>query len=105
MISWKFHFAMTLCHVKSIVWLFWWTFFWMDEKMILMDEILHYISTLIIITYTLPTYYLPTYPLIITYTLRTCCTHHTYTLLTIVTYTYILHIYPPRYLQIINIHN
>jgi hypothetical protein len=30
--SWKFHFAMTLCHVKSIAWLFWWTFFWMDEK-------------------------------------------------------------------------
>ncbi len=100
---WEFHFAMTLCHVKSIVWLFWWTLFlngWKND----IDAwniacIFNCTSTLIIIAYTLPTYYLPTYILIITYTLRTCY------LLTIVTYTYILHTYLSRYLQTIDLHN
>jgi hypothetical protein len=53
-------------------------------------------STLIIITYTIPTYYLPICLIIIIFTLCTC------DLLTIVTYTYILHTYLPRYLHTID---
>jgi hypothetical protein len=94
--SWKFHFAMKLCHVKSISWLFWWTLLFNGWNKDIdgwnIACIFNYTSTLIIITYTLPTYYLPTYLLIITYTLRTCY------LLTNVTYTYILHTYLPTYL-------
>jgi hypothetical protein len=73
--------------------------FWMDEKKYWwMKYYMHFqlYFNLIIITYTLPTYYLPTYLLIITYTLHTCY------LFAIVTCTYILHTYLPRYLHIIN---
>ncbi len=87
--SWKFHFAMTLCHVKSIAWLFWWTLFLNEWKKDIngwnIACIFNCTSILIIIVYPLPTYYLPTHQLIIIYTLCTCY------LFTIVAYTYILH--------------
>jgi len=57
--NWEFHFAMTLCHVKSIVWLFWWTLFLNEWKKDIdgwnITCIFNCISALIIITYNLPT--------------------------------------------------
>ncbi len=98
--SWEFHFAMTLCHVKSIAWLFWWTLFLNGWKKDIngwnIACIFNWTLTLIIIIYTLPTYYLPTYVLIITYNLCTCY------LFIIVTYTYNL---SPTYNYLNNICN
>jgi hypothetical protein len=86
--SWEFHFAMTLCHVKSIARLFWWTLLLNGQKKDIdgwnITYIFNYTSTLIIITYILPTYYLPTYVLIIIDTLCTCY------LFIFVTYIYIV---------------
>jgi hypothetical protein len=65
MSNWKFHFAMTLCHVNSIALLFWQTLFLNEWKKDIdgwnIACIFNCTLTLIIITYTLPTYYLPTY--------------------------------------------